>query len=150
MKKTVASMIIITCLIAVLPLFAKPKYKNIKKLTPIEIADVNDFMTVDLVSDANFVEYIEKSKDFKGTNVRCGPQMRNLEVWQRKIERGEKTKKNRDGTISPATMEDVWKITRLDRPWNSDPNMLDDILLKLRCPLDGHLYADDLGVDPNE
>lgn len=115
---------------------ATAKNGKIKKLTPAEITDVNDFVST--LSDPNFIRGIEDSKDFKHTNVRCEPQMRALRGWHKRVINGEITRKNRGGEIVVATEEDLRKITRLDRWYNSDLIILQGIFDGTHCVLDGH------------
>ena len=49
----------------------------------------------------------------------------------------------------PATFDDICNVFKLNRKYLPADKAL-EILMKLRCPLDGHLYADNFGVDPNE
>jgi len=141
MHKKIIIYLSLLLFIAIIPLYAKDK---IKKLTPLEIADVNDFLANDLTPDPNWVKDVYKSKAFKGTTARNKEKAQGIEKFRDKVKAGgvKCKKRGADGyeTVT-ATMADIRAFTDiLDRPWNSDPNYLEDILNKLRCPLDGHLY----------
>ena len=47
-----------------------------------------------------------------------------------------------------ATFVDVLKVTRFNRDYT--PQIIEDLLLKKRCPVDLHLYSDDFGVTDEE
>lgn len=110
-----------------------------KKLTDAEIAEVNDYLANELPESKKFVTGLAHKPD----HMRLKQELKEFEKLQRDIEQG-KVKKNKDGEEVNATVADVEHITRLNRSWT--PDILKEVLLKLRCPLDLHLYADDLGV----
>jgi hypothetical protein len=111
-----------------------------RKLTPEEEVEAQDFVDNDLVDDKEWGQHMHASKDFRKTKQ----ELKDLEVWQRKVERGEIKKKKRKNDIDDiATMADVNMITQFDRDWT--PEILEDILIGLRHPLDLHLYVDDFG-----
>ncbi len=139
--------IILLALLLTIPLFARPKEK-IRNLTESEIVDVSDFMDNEISEDPNWLISIENSKDFKGTNIRCAPQMEDLKAFRDKVKANNVTCLQRvEGKYAEvtATMADVWVVTRFDRWYNVDPNYLEAILMKERSPLDGHLFEDDFG-----
>lgn len=151
MKHRVTLMVLIAFFVSIVCIADKPKVNgriDLKELNAAEKEDVADSMA-NMQADKAWVERIENSRSFKGTNVRCAPQMRALRAWQDTIDAGQVNCKVRvDGEyeIRAATMTDVEKYTRLDRWYNADPNTMEAILMKRGCPLDGHLYADDFGV----
>jgi len=119
-----------------------------KKLSEEEIEGVDSYIDTELEEDKDFVQRVRESKSYKDTTKRTEQQLRDLERWQRKVERGEKQMKNRNGEIVAATMDRVNDITKLDRPWYTDTEMLDDVLMRKRCPLDGTLYKpEEVAVD---
>jgi hypothetical protein len=126
--------------------------KPTKKLTDAEIAEKDGVMT-SIDPDKAWIERVMNSKAYKNTAKRSAKHAKDLEKYRDKILKGDiKCKKRINGkwVDSTATIADIEQATRLDRPWNSDPNIIDDILMHERCPLDGHLYKDDFGSDSNE
>ena len=149
MKKLIILFMLLFITVMILPprLFAG-KYKHIERLTVAECNDVDCYMAT--IPDPNIIRSVERSKSFHHTNTRRYPQMRHLNTWVGRVNSGLiKCKKRVNGEYKEviATQEDIDAILFLDRPWHTDPNYLEDILNKERCPLDGHLY--DAG-DPNE
>jgi hypothetical protein len=150
LQKYVKSILALTliALFAVTVAIGKPA----KKLTPEEIAE-KDGVVTSIDPDKAWIERIMDSKAYKNTEKRSAKHAKDLEKYRDKILKGDiKCKKRINGkwVDSTATIADIEQATRLDRPWNSDPNVIDDILMHERCPLDGHLYKDDFGSDSNE
>jgi hypothetical protein len=111
--------------------------KPTKRLTTAEIAEKDGVMTL-IEPDKAWIDRVMNSKAYKNTD---------------KILKGDiKCKKRINGkwVDSTATIADIEQATRLDRPWNADPNAINDILMHERCPLDGHLYKSDFGSDSDE
>lgn len=141
MKKLILALFII---IVALPLIAKTD--KIRKATPAEIADCNEVLT-NMPSDKTLILKIwNNSKDFKNTNVRCAAQATAFKTWQTEVEDGKITRKNRAGETVTATMEDLAKITRLDRYFYADPVILQGIFNGTHHILDGRLKANDVAV----
>ena len=142
MNKTI---IVLMTIAALTPLLAKDKGR---KLTAEEIVAVDAF--IEPMSDPNSIRKVEQEPDIHHTNRRRCEQMQTLQGWYNMVKAGSvKCQRRVDGEYveDTATEADVNLILAFDRPWNNDPNYIEDILNKERCPLDGHLY--DTG-DPNE
>jgi len=121
--------------------------KSIKRLTPEEIAEQELYMDTELTDSKAFIQKIYNSKDFKNTEKRSAQKLRDLEKFQRDVEKGKIMKKNNielgddpNSIYEPATMDDLNAITKLDREFYTDIAVLEGILMKKRCPLDGSEY----------
>ena len=140
MKKTILILLLLS-ITAIL--YAKDK----SKLTAEEIIAIDAF--IEPLPDPNLVRRVEKQKDYHHTNSRCCDRMGKLKTWIGRVKANlVKCKRRADGeyVVVDATIDDITPILGFERQWLSDPNYIEDILMKLRCPLDGHLYADDTGV----
>jgi hypothetical protein len=113
--------------------------KPTKKLTTAEIAEKDGVMTL-IEPDKAWIDRVMNSKAYKNTEKRSAKHAKWLEKYRDKILKGDiKCKKRINGkwVDSTATIADVEAATALDRPWNSDPNMINDIMMHERCRLDG-------------
>ena len=68
--------------------------KSIKRLTPEEIAEQELYMDTELTDSKAFIQKIYNSKDFKNTEKRSAQKLRDLEKFQRDVEKGKIMKKN--------------------------------------------------------
>ena len=117
-----------------------------KKLTPEEEAEAQAFIDDELVDGKEWVKHMhEVTKDHK----RTAKELRDLEKFQRKVEKGDIKTRKRDAEgewqEAVADMAEVAQITKLDRHWTAE--ILTDVLAGLRCRADLHLFSDDFGVD---
>lgn len=112
------------------------------KLTKQEQLDVDNYLEKEILGDKKFILGLANCPDHPRTKA----DLKKFEEFQREVEQGliKKQVRGNDGyEEADATVFDIERITRFDRDWSGQ--IIKDVLNKLRCPLDLHLYADDFG-----
>ena len=108
--------------------------------------DIKDYLEKGLVvADKTWVPSLAVSV----SNKRDLTELKALEEWQLKVEKGEILKPQTSLASKPVayTMEEVKRYTQLNRAWT--PQILEDAMNDVRCPLDLHLRSDDYGTTTN-
>lgn len=123
-----------------------------KKLTEHEITAIKDYLKGEYLGvDMELVCKISNSKDFSGKSGRSLKRISDFVTWLYKVKIGNKQKriKNENGNYeyTQLTESDVAGITRLDRVWNIDTEVIEGIAMGTHHPLDGHELALDFGVE---
>jgi hypothetical protein len=124
-----------------------------KKLTPQEKRNIKKIMLSD---DPNEVwnQTVADSNDFAKAMLLDSGKVLKLKNYRDKVLKGEKTCKKRVNgkwVVKVATLQDVQHALRFRWRWfYDDSDMIDDILMHVRCKMDGHLFNPPAGVDPNE
>jgi hypothetical protein len=123
------------------------------KLTIAEKIKVKDLMLSDDPNEI-WLQAVADSTEMTKAMTLDPEKVKKLKDYRDKVRKGEKTCKRRINgkwVTKVATMADVQKAFRFKYRWfYDDPLYADDIMMKLRCPLDGHLYKSDFGSDSDE